>query len=134
MGSEMCIRDRYSPTVMVFADAARPSTDGQLGFLLGLLLGPLEVGSVFHLLSWSSHLSKRPANSSTCAETMAAGKAVEGGRSIAATFSRLLNRNVRLWVAVDSKDLFHSLSSHRSPEDKSNEADVQLLRYYFETK
>ena len=41
--------------------------------------------------------------------------------------------DVHLYVIVDSKDLYDSLSTCRTPEDKSIRADVQLLLYNFET-
>ena len=47
---------------------------------------------------------------------------------------RILHLDVNLFVVVDSKDLFTSLSTCRTPEDKSIRADVQLLRYNFETE
>lgn len=124
----------YKPTVLIFSDAARPSTNAQIGYLIGLLLGPLELGSNFYLLSWSSHMSKRPAKSSASAEILAASEAVDDGRVIRKCLSRVFNMYVSLVMVVDSKDSLSSLSTSRVPQEKSIAADVTLLRYYFETK
>ena len=50
-------------TFVIFADAGRPSTHGQLGFIGGLLIGNLQSGSIGHIITWSSHLSARPVKS-----------------------------------------------------------------------
>lgn len=65
----------YYPSILVLSDAARRSDCGQLEFIPGLLLAPVKKGSVFHLISWSSHQPKRPAKSSASAEILAASEA-----------------------------------------------------------
>ena len=124
----------HQMSVLVFADAARPNGSGQLGILSGLLIGDFEESSVFHVLSWYSRLSKRPTKSIGSAEVLAAGMAVHEGILISSAFSRLLNANIPVIIAVDSKDVFDSLTSCHVPEDKSIRGDVQLIRHYFETK
>lgn len=119
--------------VLIFADAGRPSSCGQLGYVGGLLIGPLCHGSIIHTITWASHLSKRPVKSIASAEVLAAGDAIDDGKLIANVYKVLLGIDVHLYVVVDSKDLFSSLSTCRTPEDKSILADVQLLRYNFET-
>lgn len=121
-------------SVLVFSDAGRAKERGQLEFLCGLLLGELKKGSVFHVLSWSSHLSKRPAKSIGSAEVLAAGSAIDEGILTSSALHVLLNAFIPVIIAVDSKYLFDSLSSCHVPEDKAIRADVQLIRYYFETK
>lgn len=45
----------YDMTIWVFSDAARPSEYGQIGFLVGLLNGPLQKASIF-MLSFGYHI------------------------------------------------------------------------------
>lgn len=121
-------------SVLVFCDAARPSDYGQLGTLGGLLLGQLQKGSLFHVLFWNSSLSKRPVKSIASAEVLAAGRGIDEGILVSLALSLLLSTYVPVIIAVDSKDLYESLSSCHVPEDKSIRGDVQLIRYYFETR
>lgn len=120
--------------VLVFADAARPSSHGQLGIITGLLIGDICVGSIYHALSWSSHLSRRPTKSIGSADVLATGFGIDEGILTSAALSILLSAQIPVTVVADSKDLFDSLTSCHVPEDKSIRADVQLIRYYFETR
>ena len=65
---------------------------------------------------------------------MAAGEAIDEGKIIAQAYSTLLGYKVNLIVALDSKDLFQSLSTQRNSIDKSIRADVNVIRHEFETK
>lgn len=121
-------------SVLVFADAGRRNENGQLGYITGLLFGKLNVGSTFHTLSWTSHKSKRPVKSIGAAETLAAGCAIDEGKMLAKSYQTLLNVDVDLIVAVDSNDLWETLSTCRASNDKSIRADVSVIRYEFETK
>lgn len=69
-------------SVLVFSDAGRTSDHGQLCFIAGLLVGELTEGSIFHSVSWSSRKSKRPVKSVGAAEILAAGEAIDEGKSI----------------------------------------------------
>lgn len=133
LDSSFRIRERILCLLLVFSDAARSSECGQLGYVAELLIGDFEKSSVFHTLSWMSHLSRRPGKSSASAEVLAAGEAVDDGRVIASALSVVLNGKVHLSIAVDSRDLFSLLSTCRTPEDKSISAKVQLIRFGFET-
>lgn len=66
------------------------------------------------------------------AEVPAAGDAADERKLLAQNYSLLPETNVRLFVVVDSKDLFDPLLTCRAPGDKTIRADVQLLRYNFE--
>ena len=121
-------------SMLVFSDAGRPSDYGQLGYLAGVLIGDLKKGSVFHPISWRSHLSSRPTKSSASAETLAAGDATDDGLLLVSSLELILNTKINLTVAIDSKDLYNSLSTCRTPTDKSIRGDVSLLRYNFETR
>ena len=124
----------FDLSVVMFSDAGRPSDYGQLGYIGGMLLGPLKQGSIFHILTWRSHQKSRPTKSSGSAETLAAGNAIDDGKLIVDTLNILLAVGIHLIVAVDCKDLFTSLSMCRNPVDKSMRADVSLTRYNYETR
>ena len=127
-------KGKHKISVVVFADAGKPSTNAQQGFIAGLMFGPHKFGSIIHTLQWNSHVSQRPVKSIASGEVHAASEGVDEGKFISKTFSKLLGRHVPLTVLVDSKDRFTSLSTCRVPEDKSIRADLELLRYYYETE
>eukprot|EP00171_Calliarthron_tuberculosum_P001292 IDg1292t1 len=87
-----------------------------------------------HTLAWSSHKSKRPVRSIGSAEILAAGEAIDMGKTIVKSYERLLNVKVDNLIVVDTKDLYSSLSTCRNSIDKSIRADVSVIRYEFETK
>lgn len=120
-------------SIIVFSDASRLIDHGQLAFICGLLIGDLKSGSVFHTISWSSHKSKRPVKSIGAAEILAAGAAIDEGKLVRKAFQKLLNVDVTLSIAVDSKDLFTTLSTCRNSADRSIRADVNVIRFEFET-
>ena len=123
----------YEISVLVFSDANRQDSNGQLGFICGLLVGPFSVGSLFHTISWSSKKSKRPVRSIGSAETIAAGVAIDEGKLLVMSLKLLLGIHVDLRVCVDSKDLWDTLTTCHEPTDKSVRADVNVIRYEFET-
>lgn len=125
----------YQLSILVFSDAGRlkDSDSGQLGFIAGLVVGPIDKHSIFHTLSWNSHKSCRPVRSIGAAEILAAGAGIGEGKVLVQTFQALLRTKVDLSVAVDSKDLFNSLSTCRNSTDRSIRGDVSLIRYDFET-
>lgn len=126
-------KGQLSISIMVFADAGRSNENGQLGFIAGLLIGPLAAGSVFHVLSWTSQKSKRPVKSIGAAETLSAGSAIDEGKLLAKTYHRLFGIEIDLMLAVDSNDLYETISTCRVSTDKSIRADISVIRYEFET-
>lgn len=46
----------------------------------------------------------------------------------------LMETEIELWIAVGRKDLYISLSTQRNSIDKSIRADVNIIRFDFETK
>lgn len=121
-------------SVVVFSDAGRTCGHGQLCFIAGLLIGDFRQGSIFHTVSWSSRKSKRPVKSVGAAEILAAGEAIDEGKIIAQAYSILLGMKMDLLIALDSKDLFQSLSTQRNSIDKFIRADVNVIRHEFETQ
>lgn len=51
-------KSEYEMSILACSDAARPHDYGQIGILIGLLVGPLMKDSIFHLISCMSHKSK----------------------------------------------------------------------------
>lgn len=121
-------------SVLVFSDAGRRLDSGQLSYFAGLLVGNFQQGSLFYTLSWSSHKSKRPVKSVGAAEILAASEAIDEEKMLKMAMSLLLFNNIPLLVALDSRDLFTSLSTQRNSVDKSIRADVNVIRYEFETQ
>ncbi|PXF49341.1 hypothetical protein BWQ96_00915 [Gracilariopsis chorda] len=123
----------YPVSLLVFADASRTFDHGQLGFVTGLMFGEITEGSVFHPISWSLHNSRRQVKPIGSEETLAAGEAIDEGKVLANAFRKLLAVKVDLFVVVDSKDLFDTLSTCRNATDRSIRAEVSVIRYEFET-
>ena len=119
---------------MVFADASKQNDHGQVSYLSGLLFGNLESGSVFHVLSWSSHNSQRPVKFVTLAVTFAAAEAMDEGKRLAKAAEELIGTEVKLSIVVDSKDFFSTLSTCRMASDRSIRGNVSAIRFEFATK
>ena len=124
---------RYELSVLVFADASRIDDCGQLGVVTGLLIGEMKNNSIYHAISWMSHKAKRPVKSVPAAEIFAAAEGIDEGKTIAKAYSELLDMEIKLRIAVDSKDLFTSLSTQRNSIDKSIRGDVSCIRFEFQT-
>ncbi len=84
--------DRIS--ILVFSDASRTPESGQLGFVVGLLIGDFQEKSIFHTLHWGSRKSSRPVRSTGAAETLAAGSAIDEGKILKRAMSTLLGIQV----------------------------------------
>lgn len=123
----------YNVSVVVFADAGRIEESAQISTLSGVLIGPLEKGSVYYTLNWSSHKSRRPVRSIGAAEIIAVGEAIDDGKTLKSALTALLGISVQLVVVTDSKDMYTSLSTQRNSVDKSIRSDVNLIRFEFET-
>ena len=124
----------FKTSLLVFADASKLPEHGQLCYLAGLLFGRLEKGSTFHALSWASHKSKRPVKSIASAEILAVGEAIDEGKILAKAYEELIGVQTELWIILDSKDLYETLTTCRNATDRSVRGDVSLIRYEFETQ
>lgn len=69
-------------------------------------------------IDWSSHRFKSPVWSTAAAEILATGEAIDDGRMLATTLHRIYGANIPLCVAVDSKDLFNSVSTQWNNIDR----------------
>lgn len=123
----------FTLSAVVFADAGRHVDYGQASIIAGPLLEMLKEDSTFHCLSWMSHNSKRPVPSTVAAEILAAAEAIEEGKILKSALSTVFAIKVRLIVAVDSKDLYTTLSTLRNATDRFIRADVNMVRFDFET-
>ena len=123
-----------SLSVVVFSDASRTDDRGQLAYLAGVLIGPLQKGSIFHTLSWQSHRSRRPAKSTPVAEILACSEAIDEGKTIKYTLRQIIELDLPLYIVVDTKDLFTTLSTRQNSIDKAIRPDVNSIRFEFETQ
>lgn len=121
-------------SILVFSDAGRLTDHGQLSYFAGLLIGPFAQDSLFYVLSWMSHKSKRPVKSVGAAEILAASESMDEGKILKKTMTKVLQVPLRLIVALDSRDLFTSLSTQRNSIDKSIRADINVIRYEYEIR
>ncbi len=127
------LKKEFKLKVLVFTDASRSDENGQIGVIAGLMLGDLEEGSTFHLLSWMSHKTRRPVKSIPAAKILAASEGIDEGKLIKGVYKELFNTDVQLQICVDSKDLFNSMSTQRQSIDRSIRGDVACIRYEFQT-
>ena len=65
---------------------------------------------------------------------LGAGEAINEGKVLAKALEELLGTEVKLWIVVDSKDLFSTLSTCRLATDRSIRGDVSSIRFEFATK
>lgn len=118
----------------ILSDAGRHAENGQLCYIAGLLIDEMAIGSIWHVLSWSSRKAKRPVRSIGAAEILAAGESIDEGKNLARTLSDIHGIHVNLFVVVDSRDLFPSLKTQRNSIDKSIRADVNVIRFKLERR
>lgn len=67
-------------SLFLFADASKSDEYGQIGVHCGLLFGKLELDAVFHLLSWTSHKTRRRTKSVPAAEILEAGERIDDAK------------------------------------------------------
>lgn len=123
-----------SVSVLVISDPKRRLDDGQFSFFAGLLFGPFEEGSLFYTLSWSSQKWKRPVKSIGAAKILAASESIDEGKCLKRPAALLFGIDISIIIALDSRDLYTSLSTQRNSIDNLIRADINVLRYEFETK
>lgn len=124
--------ERHSLSGTVLSDAGRSATNGQHCYVASLFLGELFLNPIFHVLSRSSHKSKRPVRSIGAAEILPAGKEIDEKKILSLTMSIVLATAIPLHVILDSEELYNSLSTTRNFVDKSIGSDVYCIRFDFE--
>lgn len=110
-------------SILVFSYPARSVYNREICYISGVLVDEIYIGSLFHILSWSSHKAKRPVRSIRVAEVLGSGKAIYERKKVAQTASLVFEMDIPLYAALDSKDLFTSLSTQRNRIFKSIRAD-----------
>lgn len=120
-------------SILVLSNAGRQEDHGQLSYVAGLVVSNFEKGSIFHTLSCTSCKSKLPVKSIRSAEMFATGEAIDERKVLVQVMSTLLGTNLDLIIALDTKDLYNSLSTQRNALDKFIRPDVNFIRYKFET-
>lgn len=115
--------------MLAFSDAGLPNDSTQLSYITGLLIGSLDEASIYHVVSWTSHKSRGPVRSIAAGGTLAAGEAIDDGTVLKRVYSMLIDIDVELIVALDSRDLFSSLATQRKSIDRSIQSDVNFIRY-----
>lgn len=60
----------------------------------------MKIGSIFHVLSWSSHKAKFPVRSIGAAEILTTGEAIDKGESLSSTLSGVFDVEVPLHIAL----------------------------------
>ena len=65
--------------------------------------------SIFHIVSWLSHKSRRPVKSVPAAEILASSEGIDEGKMISGVYTEIFNFKAPLQLFLDSKDLFTSL-------------------------
>lgn len=66
-------------SLLIFSNAAKRQSHGQICFIAGLLFGDFQTGLIYHVLPWTSHKSDGPTKSVGAAETFAAGESTDEG-------------------------------------------------------
>lgn len=61
-------------------------------------------------LHYTSHRSRRAVKPTSAAENIAHEEAIEEGKTIATALATLYSYSIPVWIALDSKDLFSTIS------------------------
>lgn len=116
-GTKTCnIRAVKNPThassIIVFSYAERSAESGQLCHTAGSLVGPLQAKSIFHILSRKSCKALLSVKFIGTTETLAAGEAIDMGKSFIKTYKQLMeiSRSCN-WSRL--RDLFGTLFTQR---------------------
>lgn len=80
-----------------------------------------------------SHKSNSPVKSIGAAEILVGTEGIDGGKILKTLFSVTYRMNIPLHIVLDTKDISTSLSSQRNSIDESIRADVNIVRFEFET-
>lgn len=100
--------------MLSLAAASRSPDHSQLCYINGLSLGEICKESIFHILSWASHKSRKPVRSTLAAELLAASELSDKLISIRDTVRKILQCDIQSFQLIDSKDLFNSLTTQQT--------------------
>lgn len=113
--------------VLILADAFRSEAYGQLAILIGLLAGDLRHDKIYSAVSWLSHKSKHSVKTVPAAQITAAFEGTQPGKKVAACYRGLLNAEVRVHLALDSKKPF--LLYPPNPTLSTGLSEVTLVQF-----
>lgn len=100
--------------------------------MCGILIGDFAKEAMFHT-PWLSHKSCRPVLSTGAAGILACGEPIIKGKLLERALTLVLDANTPLFVALNLKDLFQTLSAHFGSVYKSICADVAVISQEFDT-
>lgn len=116
-----------------FADASHRKDTNQLSIMVGLLFVNVIHRSEFHILALSSHKSRRPVRSSSATKILATREAIDETCTDKCTLKITIESSIQCMVLIDSEDMYHLLYSQRNSIEKSIWADVNSIRYHYDT-
>lgn len=104
--------DLQNLSVVVFSDTGRHADTGKLAFVAIILIDDLSLQYVLHTIACSYHKTKRVFRSRIiAAEILEAGEAIGDGNLLAQTLPSEISTEVFLFIVLDSKDFYTSLST-----------------------
>lgn len=116
-------------SVPAFADASHNKVHSRIGVLVGLLIDSITKDSIYHVVAWLLHKSKRRVESAPAVQILAASEAIDIGKEISRTSSKALGMKFGLHLLVDSKDFLNTVSTQRLFLDRSIRCDVGEIRF-----
>lgn len=93
----------------------------------------MKSNSIYHAISWLSHKSKHLLKSVPAAEMFAASEGIDEGKTISKAYLELQGMDIKLRLAVNSKDLLTSLSTQNNSIDKSMGGEFSCPRFEFQS-
>lgn len=105
------IKRRFKKRLLTFIDASHDNRNGQLCYIIVLVLPKVSHGMILHVPSQTSHKSPRPDKFTAAAEIIAAFEAIHELVTIHSELEKLLEVKIYFWKSVDTKDLYSYLSS-----------------------
>lgn len=97
-----------------FSDSGCSAKNEQLRYICGVLIDDFRLRFIYHVLSWSSHNSKRPVLPIGAAEIIASREAIYKRKILEFTLSTLLDTRIPLHPVFDRNHIFNSFSTKRN--------------------
>lgn len=129
-----CTLKNASTKIVAFSDASHTTDRSQLCYLICVVYGDVAKDSTVHTLEWPSHKSRQLIRAKPAAVILAATEAIESLVPLCQIIQLALGHSFDLWLLVDSKDLYNSLTTQRNSVDKSVRGNVNCIRFVFKTK
>lgn len=104
-----------------------------LSSIVDLVIGMVQMGSLSHLIAWSLHKRRLPANSPAGAETFAASESVDDIIVLHDAFYGLFDVWIKNYIIVNYKNQIHSLFTPCRSLEKSMRSDINHIQFASET-